>query len=753
MTAANFARVFRGTGFLPPLLATMVVGHGLSYLGRRYRLRAGLSLTVVGIGVMLVGIWVNFAQSTSWGLPTIRTWDAVGSALSRSAVNFHQLQAPVHAGPGFLFIAMIAVGASAIWADWAAFRHQADIGALTAPFAIFVFTCDLGAGRGQALSTAAWMAAVLAYLVLARHPRPGSEGIARSAALGRLGGRQTPARTAAASLGIVALLAGVIVGPSLPGAGAVGLIHTRGGDNSGLSSRTTISPLVDIRGRLIEEGNTELFTVASPAPAYWRLTSLDHFDGNVWSSSGSYVLDPNALPARLPVAMSFSTLDQHFAISKLNSVWLPAAWQPVSIRDRASVAYSAGTGSVLTSGSSSDHSDYEVFSQIPRYSPTQLAQARINEYGPVAVANLGLPPGIPARVINLTDTVIRGHNTAYSRALALQSYFRQNFTYDLNVPAGHSDSAMVDFLDSKRGYCEQFAGTFAVMARLAGLPTRVAVGFTPGRLGPDGRYHVTGADAHAWPEVWMGQFGWVSFEPTPGRGQPGDQSYTGVRPAQSPQGAIAGAPGAATTVPAASSSPASPAGGRSHGVKGVDPSGQTHGRSSGLDVGHDLVVGLLVIALSVLGWLLLGLVLTFVEIGRRRRSDPLGQITGAWADAERSLALSGHPRHSAETMAAYARRLAALEVSAMVSLAAAAQEACYGPEMMNHQAVRSAREASAVIRGQARRHTPKRQLLRREMLRPRDTWARLDYWSRLKRSRARRRASIQVSDTRWARID
>jgi hypothetical protein len=55
----------------------------------------------------------------------------------------------------------------------------------------------------------------------------------------------------------------------------------------------------------------------------------------------------------------------------------------------------------------------------------------------------------------------------------------------------------------------------AVMARLSGIPARVAVGFTRGKEGLDGTWQVTTHDAHAWPELWFQGFGWLPFEPTP----------------------------------------------------------------------------------------------------------------------------------------------------------------------------------------------------------------------------------------------
>src|SRR5947209_15447546 len=54
------------------------------------------------------------------------------------------------------------------------------------------------------------------------------------------------------------------------------------------------------------------------------------------------------------------------------------------------------------------------------------------------------------------------------------------------------------------------------MARTLGIPSRVAVGFTSGTKGPDGRYHVTSHDAHAWPEIYLPGLRWTHlFDPTP----------------------------------------------------------------------------------------------------------------------------------------------------------------------------------------------------------------------------------------------
>lgn len=104
--------------------------------------------------------------------------------------------------------------------------------------------------------------------------------------------------------------------------------------------------------------------------------------------------------------------------------------------------------------------------------------------------------------------------------LALESWFRQGggFRYSEHPPRARGEPPLIQFVTSTRaGYCQHFAGAMALMARLLGIPSRVAVGFTSGRL-EAGSWTITDHDAHAWVEVWFPGYGWVPFDPTPGRG-------------------------------------------------------------------------------------------------------------------------------------------------------------------------------------------------------------------------------------------
>jgi hypothetical protein len=249
----------------------------------------------------------------------------------------------------------------------------------------------------------------------------------------------------------------------------------------------------------------------------------------------------------------------------------------------------------------------------------------------------------------------------------LQNYFRTNFEYDLQVAAGHSVTDIQSFLRLRRGYCEQFAGTFAAIMRTLGVPARVAVGFTPGELQADGLYHVRGEHAHAWPEIYLDGVGWVRFEPTPGRGGPGDEAYTGVVPEQAAAGAEEGTVPVTTAAPAAPTDPVDVAPDlTAEEIAAIETaggarSGETNSPSSVEGLEQILLVALIIIVLTMLLFSIVPFV-KFVQ-HRRRRTRAVGQprqeIGVSWAEAVDALSLLDLDASAAETPTELAHRSAA----------------------------------------------------------------------------------------------
>ena len=174
-----------------------------------------------------------------------------------------------------------------------------------------------------------------------------------------------------------------------------------------------------------------------------------------------------------------------------------------------------------------------MLSVAPQLTPELLAQATGPVQG-VPEQFIRPPDNVPEIVRSTAEAVTAGSTTAYARAMAIQRYLRSvDFTYSLQSPVqggydGNGLSVLADFLNQKSGYCIHFASAMAVMARLEGIPSRIAVGYAPGRttgstvsIGGQGalpEYEVDARDAHAWPELYFQGLGWIPFEPTPSRG-------------------------------------------------------------------------------------------------------------------------------------------------------------------------------------------------------------------------------------------
>ncbi|HEY5155388.1 MAG TPA: transglutaminaseTgpA domain-containing protein [Acidimicrobiales bacterium] len=710
---SGFSRIFSGWDFVGPLTVTAVVTHVALVLARR----KGLSLWTTAIlsvfGFALLMSWLFFLSTTRLLVPTLDTVTAARLALDTSWSAFQEVVAPTPSQPGFLLAACFGVFFAVFLADWAAFRLWAAVEALVPTMTLLVFTSLVGSSRGQVVPSALYALSAMFFVV--RHRVADRE---RSTSwLGEQVDRgSTWLLRTGTVLAVVAVLVGTLVGTHLPGSGGDGLLNWHG-KGAGPSSRITISPLVDIRSRLVDQSNTDLFTVTSPTRAYWRLTSLDTFDGSIWKSSGRYTSVDGRLPDPLPSGIADPGLpgevEQTFRISALSALWLPAAYEPVSIdAPDTSVRYQRDSATLIvdTNVPTSDGQSYTVRSVLPTFTPDQLRSATTVVPESIARDDTALPGTLSGDVRQLARQITEGKTTAYDKALALQSFFRDSggFVYDQDVPQGHGDDAIVDFLKVRRGYCEQFAGTFAAMARSAGLPARVAVGFTPGLQDPTNpdRYLVKGEHAHAWPEVWLGQYGWVPFEPTPGRGAPNAQSYTNVPEAQ----ATPNARPTTTTVQGATTTTAADAGNldaealaRQFGDLGTGGSGRVTRHQSPWP-GRLAVIGL------VLGFLALAYLIGVPTVlaGRRRSrrraaaGDPSARVRVAWLESTEAVALAGTTRKPDETSREFAGRAGQRlpdEQAGITELAAANDAALFGSERVDDDAAESAERIRASVHG------------------------------------------------------
>ncbi|HEX2415804.1 MAG TPA: transglutaminase-like domain-containing protein, partial [Thermoleophilaceae bacterium] len=125
---------------------------------------------------------------------------------------------------------------------------------------------------------------------------------------------------------------------------------------------------------------------------------------------------------------------------------------------------------------------------------------------------------------DLAQRLTADQPNAYAAVKSVEQYLQSNYTYSERVPT--RPIPLMGFLyQERRGYCQQFSGTMALMLRMAGIPARVAAGFSPGSYNKDtDEYRVRDLDAHSWVEVWFQGIGWVPFDPTPARSPAQSQS-------------------------------------------------------------------------------------------------------------------------------------------------------------------------------------------------------------------------------------
>jgi transglutaminase-like putative cysteine protease len=128
------------------------------------------------------------------------------------------------------------------------------------------------------------------------------------------------------------------------------------------------------------------------------------------------------------------------------------------------------------------------------------------------------------KVYELSRTIIGKTTNPYVAVNRVENYLRRRNVYNESVPRSVGTPELANFLlTTKRGYCQHFAGSMALMLRMNGIPARVAVGFTfeSGRFDTEKQsQEIIDRDAHSWVEVQFPGYGWIPFDPTPGRSVP-----------------------------------------------------------------------------------------------------------------------------------------------------------------------------------------------------------------------------------------
>ncbi len=285
---------------------------------------------------------------------------------------------------------------------------------------------------------------------------------------------------------------------------------------------------LNFRGELSDE---IVMKVRSSEATYWRGMAFDTYNGKTWkmkepfnlrkvwsSTPPIYVKMINQVKRGL---VRTHELTQTFYIEKEQSNLVFSAPYADELYFPSNYVSVDNYGSLRSPVELAEGLTYSVVSRVPDFNLSVLT-SKVTEksYKSTQVTDNYIQlPQVSERVRNLAKEITKKAQNDYERMNLLNKYLKTKFTYDLKIPEFPENVDTVDYFlfVQKKGYCEHFASSLAVMARSLNIPVRLVTGFVPGKYNAiTGYYEVKSSDAHAWVEAYFPFQGWLSFDPTPG---------------------------------------------------------------------------------------------------------------------------------------------------------------------------------------------------------------------------------------------
>ena len=399
------------------------------------------------------------------------------------------------------------------------------------------------------------------------------------------------------------------------------------------------SPLNRISGWALRPRERLLSVTPTGTKNRLRLAVLPDYDGVTWRVGATYRNAGRVLPAQPKMPdTEIRPVRQEIVIDGLTGRLLPVVPTPAGVTGTR-VAFDASTGTLIRPEGLEPGLRYTVESQVQTPDLNLLPTAE-TPTGDAVARYLAVGRDVPEPIQRLADQLADGNGAAFDRAAAIEEFIAEHYRKVPDAPSGHAYPNLAFFLFGPRGQggqvgtSEQFAASYALLARLTGLPSRVVVGFdAPAAGGP-----ITGANAIAWPEVLFDGLGWVPFDPMPKSKDPRpvEEDFTPkpTKPPTPPSEPPPASPSATASAPPAVLA-ARPGDGPPLAVVAGGASGSV----------------LLILAAGA------GTVFVMRRSLRRRRlgeGTPDERISGAWAEFTDALRLAGRPvpAHLAATEAA-----------------------------------------------------------------------------------------------------
>ena len=309
---------------------------------------------------------------------------------------------------------------------------------------------------------------------------------------------QTSTRLVLLSIPLMLIL--FVLVPRVPGP-LWGLTNEQRGGVTGLSDRMSpgkISNLVrsnEVAFRVDFEG-----AIPAQNKLYWRGPVMAQYNGYSWSQSPRKSIQRKT-QAKLENATRYTvTLEPN------GEQWLLALDIPTApIRH-----------SIMTE-------DFQLISEkkvndLLRYPmESQLSyQFGLNESPEYLALTLEYPEKLNQKTVAYGRSLAEKFDRSEDIVNEVLTMFReQEYFYTLNPPPLGSNVIDKFLFSTRRGFCEYYSGSFALLMRAAGIPTRIVTGYQGGEYNKVGNYLIVRqSDAHAWTEVWIQNKGWVRIDPT-----------------------------------------------------------------------------------------------------------------------------------------------------------------------------------------------------------------------------------------------
>ncbi len=657
----------------------------------------GFAVVALYLAALLIYLNLAFAASHSYGhlLPSHASLDYLGQLVRIAFASFRG-SPPVPDTTAVSLVGTAGIGLVAVLVDLLAVRMQRAAIAglpLLVLFSVPV-TSNLKAFGGlQVLTFAVGMAGYLALLSAAgrerlrmwgqlvtfKYVQPADEA-----------GSGPDTRQLAASgrrVGLVAVCLAVVIPIVLPSVRPHDIFSTSptgsaaaaasGGSSDGNSNASAqLDPMLQVQQQLREHKPQPVltYTTSAPAPAdeYLQVYVLNYnqragtWQPEVTEGSSFKYVDGDKLPYTPQGQLSnsqVSTIVTTITLNKDQSApgaagFLPAPYAPVKLAiSTPGWAELPGSLMMFNSGEPLGGIRYTVTSNVPDPTVAQIENAQSGTPNSILTQYGGYSGADTTQLAAIAHQHTAGAATELQTALELQAWFTSHsFRYTLKPDLPSSNWLLAFLTKDKRGYCQQFAWAFAVLARLVGIPSRIVVGYTGGTAAAHNTWEVTTADAHAWPELYFPGEGWLRFEPTP-------QGPAGQGTAVAPPYASGSAAGGLAAAKSGSATGTSGSAGSGHpaGVPGLNR--LTHAQGGGVlklpTVGvSDLW---LVVLIPVLALLLISSPAVTRRLTRRRRwlaaASDSAVAGAAWRELLDDLADFGVSRQPGETPRAMARRV------------------------------------------------------------------------------------------------